>query len=186
MILDEILSASSCKRVKLSSISQRDHIQQEKEHKVNTCSSEAGVYTGGKRLFLAAPNKDIVTEKQGEQCQGISHRVPSIDGRLSISTSPNCCSLASPMNALDDILYSQASPATGSTLTQSKDETGLQVAFVSFFTDYMDALIIDLLFRTNSIEVAKQPDVKRKYLQVSLSRVYLFFLPLIITWLLKQ
>ena len=135
-------STSSCKRVKLSSTSQCD-LQQEKEHegrKVNSSTSEAGINPGflsDKKLSLAAPEKDIVTEKQGQQHQGVSRHVPSREGRLSVSTSPNCCSSASPMNALDDILYSQASPAAGSTLTQSKDETGLQVAFVSFFTNYM-------------------------------------------------
>ncbi|MCG8624737.1 MAG: hypothetical protein MJE68_22415 [Proteobacteria bacterium] len=94
---------------------------------------------------MTAPDKDIIIEKQCQQRQGISRHVPSREGRLSVSTSPNGCSSASPMNALDDILYSQASPAAGSTLTQSKDETGLQVAFVSFFTDCVHALKSDLL-----------------------------------------
>ena len=136
-------STSSYKRVKLSSTSQCDHVQQEKEHegvKVNTCTSEPCTNPGfpsNKKLSLAAPDKDIIIEKQCQQRQGVSRHVPSREGRLSVSTSPNGCSSASPMNALDDILYSQASPAAGSTLTQSKDETGLQVAFVSFFTDCM-------------------------------------------------
>lgn len=158
--------------MKLSSTSQSDDAQQEKKHterKANICNSEAGMYPGflkGKKLSLA--DKDIDTEKPMQQHQGICHHVPPREGRLSVSTSPNCCTSASPMNALDDTLYSQASPATGSTLTQSKAEAGLQVPFVSIMLImWIPGLIIDLLFRISLTEVVKQPDVKRKYLQVS-------------------
>lgn len=127
--------------MKLSSTSQCDRVQQEKEYAGRRVNSEAGIYPGfpsGKKLSLAASDKDIDTEKQAQQRQGIYRHVPPRENRLSVSTSPNCCTSASPMNALDDTLYSQASPATGSTLTQSKAETGLQVSFVGFFTNYTD------------------------------------------------
>ena len=134
-------SANSCKRIKLSSTSQCDRVQQEKEHAGRRVNSEAGIHPGfpsGKKLSLATSVKDIDTEKQVHQHQGIYHHVPPREDKLNVSTSPNCCTSASPMNALDDTLYSQASSATGSTLSQSKAETGLQVSFVGFFTDYTD------------------------------------------------
>ena len=127
--------------MKLSSMSQCDHPQQEKEHvgRVNKLTSEAGIhleFQSGKKLSLATPVKDLDTEKQVQQRQGIYCHVTPREGKL-----PSCCTSASPMNALDDTLYSQASPATGSTLTQSKPETGLQVSFVSFFGDCIDTCL---------------------------------------------
>ena len=111
--------------------------------RVNACTSETGTYpefVSGKKLSLAAPDKDAGTEKQVAQHQGICHHVPQREGKLSVPACPDCSTSASPMNALDDTLYSQAS-ATGSTLPQSKAETGLQVPFVSLFTGYVDTFL---------------------------------------------
>ena len=175
-ILGEIQSVNSSKRMKLSSTSQCDYVQQEMEHTGRRVKYEAATYPGfqsGKKLALAASDKDIDTDKQVQQRRGTYRHVPPREGRLSVSTSPNCCTSASPMNALDDTLYSQVSPATASTLMQSKAETGLQVSFVSFFPLIIRIHVykVDTLFRTSLIEVVKQPDVKRKYLQVSVAYV---------------
>lgn len=132
--------------MKLSSISQCDRPQREMEPvgRVNKLTSEASMhleFQNGNKLLLASSNNDLETKKQVQQHQGVYRHVPPKEDRLSVSTSPTCCTSASPMNALDDTLYSQASPATGSTLTQSKSETGLQVSFVSFFDGCRDVVV---------------------------------------------
>ena len=150
--IDGIQGPNKCKRMKLTD---NDHLQQRYECAgvVDICTTKIGLspipliqqqFQGNTKVLLVTADKDLNTEtvQQGisstQGHQGVCRKVQIRGEDNRSNTSKNSSALASPMNALDDTLYSKVVP--GPTLPHNKPlipETGLQVTLVSFFISCM-------------------------------------------------